>query len=304
MIRLITNNLNHMKVAVFGTSVSEGFIPVLTEFFDFLKTNNIEVQIFKPFYSFLVEELNTEPFYTSFFSSYNDFDNNCSFIFSVGGDGTFLHSVLNIRNFDIPVVGVNSGRMGFLADISENQVFNALSQIFNGNYLLIERSMLQVEFGGMGNMDFNFALNEMTVLKTDTSSMINIYAYLDKELLNNYWADGLIIATPTGSTAYSLSVGGPILTPDSENFVITPLASHNLTVRPLVVPDNYEIKLKVEGRGTNFLTSLDSRSVAVDLATIITVKKANFKLKTLQLPDHNFFGTLRNKLMWGIDTRN
>lgn len=293
-----------MKVAVFGTSVSEGFIPVLTEFFDFLKTNNIEVQIFKPFYSFLVEELNTEPFYTSFFGSYHDFDNNCNFIFSVGGDGTFLHSVLNIRNFDIPVVGVNSGRMGFLADISENQVFNALSQIFNGNYALIERSMLQVEFGGMGNMDFNFALNEMTVLKTDTSSMINIYAYLDKELLNNYWADGLIIATPTGSTAYSLSVGGPILTPDSENFVITPLASHNLTVRPLVVPDNYEIKLKVEGRGTNFLTSLDFRSVAVDLATIITVKKANFKLKTLQLPDQNFFGTLRNKLMWGIDTRN
>jgi NAD+ kinase len=293
-----------MKVAVFGTTVSDGFTPVLNEFFGFLKANKIEVQLFQPFCSFLTDELKTEPYYTSFFNSYHDFKNNCDFIFSVGGDGTFLHSVLNIRNFDIPVVGVNSGRLGFLADISENQVNNALTQIFNGQYTLMERSMLQVDFCGKENMDFNFALNEMTVLKTDTSSMINIYAYLDKELLNNYWADGLIIATPTGSTAYSLSVGGPILTPDSENFVITPLAPHNLTVRPLVVPDNYEIKLKVEGRGTQFLTSLDFRSVAVDLSTEIKVKKASFKLKTVQLPGQTFFNTLRNKLMWGIDKRN
>jgi NAD+ kinase len=293
-----------MKVAVFGTTVPNSFVSVLNEFFWFLKSNKIEVQLFQPFHSYLVDELNTEPFYTSFFNSFHDFNNNCDFIFSVGGDGTFLHSVLNIRNFDIPVVGVNSGRLGFLADISENQVQKALTQIFSQNYSLIERSMLQVDFCGMENLDFNFALNEMTVLKTDSSSMINIYAYLGKELLNNYWADGLIIATPTGSTAYSLSVGGPILTPDSENFVITPLAPHNLTVRPLVVPDNYEIELKVEGRGTHFLTSLDFRSVAVDFSTTIKVKKANFKLKTLQLPDQNFFSTLRNKLMWGIDRRN
>ena len=293
-----------MKVAVFGTSVSDDFVPVLQEFFNYLKQNKIEVQLFKPFYSFLVRELNMVPFYTSFFHSYTDFDDSSNFIFSVGGDGTFLHSVLEIRNFEIPVVGVNSGRLGFLADISEDQVQDALSNIFNQNYSIVERSMLQVDFVGQQNMEFNFALNEMTVLKTDTSAMINVSAYLDKELLNNYWADGLIIATPTGSTAYSLSVGGPILTPDSENFVITPLAPHNLTIRPLVVPDNYEIKLKVEGRGTHFLTSLDSRSVAVDLKTIIKVKKAGFKLKTLQLPEQTFFNTLRNKLMWGVDRRN
>ena len=293
-----------MKVAVFGITVSESFMPVLTEFFGFLKSGNIEVQLFKPFYTFLVQEMNSEVYHTSFFNSYHDFDNNCDFIFSVGGDGTFLHSVLNIRNFEIPVIGVNSGRLGFLADISEDQVQNALTNIFNHNYTILERSMLQVDFSGKENLEFNFALNEMTVLKTDTSSMINIYAYLDKELLNNYWADGLIVATPTGSTAYSLSVGGPILTPDSENFVITPLAPHNLTIRPLVVPDNYEIKLKVEGRGTQFLASLDSRSVAVDLSTIITIKKASFKLKTLQLPEQKFFSTLRNKLMWGMDRRN
>lgn len=293
-----------MKVAVFGTSVSESFIPVLHEFFRFLQSNQVEVHIFKPFQDFLSDELHLEPFYAKEYHSFVDFDNQCDFIFSVGGDGTFLHSVLNIRNFDIPVVGVNSGRLGFLADIAENQVQNALTRIFNHDFIIVERTMLQVDFVGKDNLDFNFALNEMTVLKTDTSSMINIYAYVGDELLNNYWADGLIIATPTGSTAYSLSVGGPILTPDSENFVITPLASHNLTVRPMVVPDNYEIKLRVEGRGTYFLASLDFRSVPVELATEIKIKKAGFKLKTLQLPELSFFSTLRNKLMWGADRRN
>ena len=293
-----------MKVAVFGTSVSEEFIPVICEFFSFLEKNKIEVQLFKPFHIFLVEELGISPYYNSFFNSYSDFDENNEYVFSVGGDGTFLHALLNIRNFEIPIVGVNSGRLGFLADISQEQIHDALGNIFNRNYSIIERSMLQVEFEGQKNLEFNFALNEMTVFKTAASSMINILAYLDKELLANYWADGLIIATPTGSTAYSLSVGGPILTPDSENFVITPLASHNLTVRPLVVPDTYSIKLKVEGRGAHYLVSLDSRSVPVDFSTTITVKKAGFKLKTLQLYDHTFFNTLRNKLMWGIDKRN
>jgi NAD+ kinase len=293
-----------MKVAVFGTSVSDEFIPVLEEFFQFLKKNSIEVQLFKPFYKFLVEELNTIPYYNSFFHSFVDFDEQNEFIFSVGGDGTFLHSVINIRNFHIPVVGLNGGRLGFLADISSDQVNDALTQIFNHNYSVIERSMLQVDFEGRENLDFNYALNEMTVLKTDTSSMINVSAYLDKEFLNNYWADGLIIATPTGSTAYSLSVGGPILTPDSENFVITPMAPHNLTIRPIVVPDTCEIKLKVDGRGSQYLASLDFRSTAVEFETTIRIKKANFKLKTLQLPDQAFFNTLRNKLMWGIDKRN
>jgi len=293
-----------MKVAVFGTSVSEEFIPVLDEFFGFLKSNNIEVQMFKPFYSFLSKKLNHRPYYTSFYQSHNDFDNNNSFIFSVGGDGTFLHSVKSIRNFDVPVVGLNSGRLGFLADISEDQVKDTLTNILNKKFEVVERTMLEVDFDGRKNLDFNYALNEITVLKKDTSSMMNITAWCNDELLNNYWSDGLIVATPTGSTAYSLSVGGPILTPDSNNFVITPLAPHNLTVRPIVVPDNNEIKLRVEGRGTNFLASLDFRSVSMDFSTTIKVKKAGFKLKTLQLPNLTFFSTLRNKLMWGFDKRN
>ena len=293
-----------MKVAVFGTKVSTEFSSVLREFFRYFEKSNIDLQLFYPFKEFLKKELHLDAYHTSVFSSHIDFNPDCRFIFSVGGDGTFLHSVMHIRMFEIPVVRVHSGRLGFLADISENQINGALSQIFENKFSVVERSMLQVDFRGQENLDFNFALNEMTVLKTDTSSMINISAFLGDDLLNNYWADGLIIATPTGSTAYSLSVGGPILTPDSANFVITPLAPHNLTVRPLVVPDNYEIKLKVEGRGSHFLTSLDFRSVPVELATEITVKKADFKVKTLQLNDQTFFSTLRSKLMWGIDRRN
>lgn len=293
-----------MKVAVFGTLVSDEFVPVLQEFFQFLKNNGIEVQLYKPFYSHLLDDVQTTAYYTSFFHSYSDFDNQNEYIFSVGGDGTFLQSVLNIRNFDIPVIGVNGGRLGFLADISADQISHALSNIFSKNYKVVERSMLEVEFSDCENLEFNYALNEMTVLKTDNSSMINITAYLNDEFLNNYWADGLIISTPTGSTAYSLSVGGPILTPNSENFVITPLAPHNLTIRPIVVPDNCEIKLRVEGRGTNYLTSLDSRSAAVEFSTVLHIRKAGFKLKTLQLPEQPFFNTLRTKLMWGIDRRN
>lgn len=293
-----------MKVAVFGTSVSGDFIPVLNEFFGFLKKNNVEVQLSKSFHSYLTKKLGYKPLYNSLFKSHEDFDAGNSFIFSIGGDGTFLHSVMNIRNFDIPMVGVNSGRLGFLADISQDQIQDALSNILNHKYNITERSMLQINFEGRPNPDFNYALNEIAVLKTDSSSMMNINAWLDNEFLNNYWADGLIISTPTGSTAYSLSVGGPILTPDSQNFVITPLAPHNLTIRPIVVPDNYEITLKVEGRGSNFLTSLDFRSEAVEFTTSIKVKKAGFKLKTVQLPDQVFFNTLRNKLMWGYDKRN
>jgi NAD+ kinase len=293
-----------MRVAVFGTAVSVRFIPVLEEFFSFFKTNNIEVQFFKPFYAFLTKELNIKPYYTSTFTSHKDFDVDNKFIFSVGGDGTFLHSVVTIRNFDIPVVGLNSGRLGFLADISKEHIRNTLTDIFNNRYSIIERTMLDVKFKGMENTDFNLTLNEVAVLKTDSSSMINITAWCDDQLLNNYWADGLIIATPTGSTAYSLSVGGPILTPDSKNFVITPLAPHNLTIRPVVVPDKNEVRLEVEGRGSHYLISMDYRSEPAPFSTALIIKKADVTLKTLKLPGQTFFNTLRNKLMWGFDTRN
>lgn len=293
-----------MRVAIFGTSVNRDFMPILKQFFDFLKENRVEIFIYNRFYNHLKKSIGFKPDVSGFFHSHEDFNQSVNYVFSIGGDGTFLQSFLNTRSFQVPLIGVNSGRLGFLSDISQEIVIDALTDIFEGRYTIAERSLLKVELHGAPDFEFSYALNEMTVLKTDGSSMINIHSKINGEFLNSVWADGMIIATPTGSTAYSLSVGGPILTPDSENFVITPIAPHNLTVRPVVVPDTSVIELAVGGRGKQYLTSLDSRSVNVDLKTTITVKKADFKLKTLHLSDQSFYQTLRNKLMWGIDKRN
>ncbi len=293
-----------MKVAVFGTNVSPDFIPVLQHFFRFLTENNIPVHIYRPFFDHLKSDMDFAPIVQDFFTSHKDFDGSVEYIFSIGGDGTFLQSFLNTRNYHIPLVGVNSGRLGFLADISQEFIIDALTDIMEGRYSTMERSLLEVELIGAPGFGFNYGLNEMTVLKTDSSSMINIQVSINGAFLYSVWADGMIIATPTGSTAYSLSVGGPILSPDSENFVINAIAPHNLTVRPIVVPDTSILDLQVEGRGTQYLTSLDSRSIIVDHTTTMRVKKADFKLKTLHLHDQTFYQTLRNKLMWGMDKRN
>ena len=208
------------------------------------------------------------------------------------------------QNRSIPLMGINSGRLGFLSDISRDEIDKALTDILEGNYIVDERTVLELEVCSNNVSEYKYALNEITVTKLDSSSMINIHTYVNNEYLNTYWADGLIVATPTGSTAYSLSVGGPILTPDSENFVISPIAPHNLTVRPLVVPDNHSIQLQVEGRGLHFLTSVDSKSEAIYFSVVLKIRKAPFKVKTIRLNDHTFFSTLRNKLMWGVDKRN
>lgn len=293
-----------MEVAVFGTSVQSDFLPFLKKFFQHLHQSSVRIHLFEPFRRFLVSEMKYDPPCDHLFLSHEDLTGGVEYIFSIGGDGTFLHSFLTIRNFTIPIIGVNSGRLGFLADISQEQIIDGLTSILQGNYQVIERSLLKVDLHGTAWVDFNYALNEMTVSKTDTSSMIVIHAWINGEYMNSIWADGLIIATPTGSTAYSLSVGGPILAPDSSDFVITPIAPHNLTVRPIVVPDHCELLLKVEGRSNQYRISLDSRSFSIDLATTISIKKAGFTLKTLHLPDQTFYSTLRNKLMWGADKRN
>ncbi len=293
-----------MKVAVFGTTVNLDFIPVLQEFFQYMEKRKVEIHIYRPFYEFLSGELGFNPDCSEFYTSHADFSKEISYIFSIGGDGTFLHSFRTIRNFDIPVVGVNSGRLGFLADISREEIIEGLTLIMDGQFRVYERSLLEVTINGNTCFDFPYALNELTVSKTDSSSMIVIHTSVNGSHLNSIWADGLIIATPTGSTAYSLSVGGPILTPDASDFVITPIAPHNLTVRPVVVPDSYELMLSIEGRGNQYLTSIDSLSANVALSTTISVKKAGFRLKTLHLPRQDFFHTLRNKLMWAVDKRN
>ena len=242
------------------------------------------------------------------FKFFNDQDVNTDkvdLLISFGGDGTLLDTVTMIKNSKIPVLGINAGRLGFLANINQDDILLAVKALKNKDYNLDERSLLYVENKIiLSKNQSNFALNEITVHKKDSSSMLKIEAFLDDEFLNTYWSDGLIVASPTGSTAYSLSCGGPIISPGSNNFVITPISPHNLNLRPMVVGDNVSIKLKATSRESFFLVSMDSRSVTLENNEEILIKKADFKLKLIELPDHNFLKTVRNKLFWGKDSRN
>ncbi len=295
-----------MEVAIFGLNIDPSFSSDLTRFFSLLKERKVKVYIYEPFYKFVRSNCNNQPDVAGTFNTGYDLPDSVSFLISIGGDGTFLKSILSLKRKTIPVVGINLGRLGFLSAISRQEMAEAIDRIIQEEYEIEERSVLQLDFDGVVDLvgDFNYAFNEITVVKADTSSMIKIHTFLNDEYLTTYWADGLIISTPTGSTAYSLSVGGPILSPDSKSMVITPIAPHNLTMRPIVVPDDNKITLKIEGRGLQFLTSLDSRSMPLDFPGEIYIQKADFHVKTLRLPDHSFFSTLRSKLMWGTDQRN
>ncbi|MFA8433764.1 MAG: NAD kinase [Marinifilaceae bacterium] len=294
-----------MKIALYGKQFSPGFSDSFQQMFELFAQYDAEVIIYHPFYDFLIREVNFKPPVKGFFSQYEDLDASIDFMFSIGGDGTFLDAVTQVRDLDIPLVGINSGRLGFMADIARDEIPQALEDLFAGNYSLEERTLLQMSTSENGLFGkFNCALNEFTVHKKDSASMITIHTYLDDEYLNSYWADGLIIATPTGSTAYSLSVGGPILIPNTQNFIISPISPHNLTVRPIVVPNHQEITLRVEGRSPQYLASLDSRSAVFDSSIELKIRKADFKVKVIKLKSHSFYSTLRNKLMWGVDKRN
>ncbi len=293
-----------MRAAIFGKNFSDDFKPSIKQFFDIIKSYKYKISIYKPYYEFIKancefcpepESLFTEPF-----SENTDID----IVFSIGGDGTFLDAVSYVRNKEIPIVGINSGRLGFLANISKEEIPEALKAINENRFSSEERTLLEVKTDANYFNDFNFALNEVTVLKRDSGSMITIKVYVNGEYLNTYWADGLILATPTGSTAYSLSLGGPIVVPGSSNFIITPIAPHNLTVRPIVLPDNYDITIKVSGRADNYLLSIDSQSVVVEKNTKICIKAADFKIKTVRIEGNTFFDNIRDKLMWGFDKRN
>jgi len=224
---------------------------------------------------------------------------------SIGGDGTLLDTLTYIRDSKIPVIGINTGSLGFLSAISTEQMHPALEALLSGNYTLDQRSLLEVDTG-QNNLfaSFPYALNEVTVAKRDTSTLISISAWVNGQFLNTYWADGLMVATPTGSTGYSLSCGGPIISPDSENFIITPIATHNLTVRPIVIKDDSIITLKVEGRNQNHLIVLDSRSAPMETTINLTIKKADFKINLVKIENTDFYKTIRNKLAWGLDKRN
>jgi NAD+ kinase len=238
------------------------------------------------------------------FSTYHDFKTGVDLALSVGGDGTFIQTVKFIRDSKVPILGINTGRLGFLANISTDQMLLALDSVKKKDFVYQERSLLRVEMEHNPYGEDNFALNEITIHKKDTASMITVHASLDDRYLNSYWADGLIVSTPTGSTAYNLSCGGPIVTPGCQVHMLTPIAPHNLNVRPMVVPDHFEISLSVEGRERRFLMSLDGIPHSIRQGEVIKVKKAEFLVKVIKFEDNNFLDTIRNKMMWGIDKRN
>ncbi|MGQ1785508.1 MULTISPECIES: NAD kinase [unclassified Saccharicrinis] len=292
-----------MRIAIFGKQFSELFRESCSNLFRKLHQHGTEIIIYKPFYTFLVGNIDVKPMVDGYFENRKDLVDIDLFV-CIGGDGTMLEAVTFIRDSGIPIVGINSGRLGFLADIGQEEIESAIEHIFAGNYQLNSLDLLQLKTENNLFGDMNFALNELAVHRRDSASMITIHAYLNGEFLNSYWADGLIVSTAIGSTAYSLSVGGPIIHPKSQSLVITPIAPHNLTVRPIVVPNDMIITLKVEGRADKYLATLDSRSRIFEVGLELNIRKADFNVNVIDLPGINFNSTLRNKLMWGADKRN
>lgn len=291
-----------MKIAIYGNSLTENYFDFANQLFQSLQANKIDFIVHVRFYNFLKPHLNFPKEITTF-SSNEDLD-DVSYLFSIGGDGTLLETVPLIKDSGIPVLGINTGRLGFLTTATTENIEQTIHDVIDKNYKIDVRSLLSLEIDGDVFGDDNYALNEITLQKKDTSSMITINAYLDGEYLNSYWADGLIVSTPTGSTAYSLSCNGPIILPRSGNIIINPIAPHNLNVRPLVVPDDSELLFKVEGRTENFLVALDSRSESIPISCELKVKKAEHNLNLVRLKQYEFLNTLRSKLMWGLDKRN
>jgi NAD+ kinase len=240
------------------------------------------------------------------FTNYTELDDSFDLLISIGGDGTILRAATIVRDLSIPILGINAGRLGFLAKVQKENIDQFLQLVIERKYTISERTLVSLNCTPENEslMGLNFAMNEITVSRKDTASMLTIETSLNDEYLNSYWADGLIISTPTGSTGYSMSCGGPVLTPDVKSLVITPMAPHNLNARPLVVPDEMEIKLVVTGREENHLVSLDSRSFTIKNDTVLTIKKTPFTIKMVEIPGETFLRTLRNKLLWGEDKRN
>ncbi|MEP1086079.1 NAD kinase [Algoriphagus sp.] len=226
------------------------------------------------------------------------------FVISIGGDGTLLDAVCQVGDLEIPILGLNTGRLGFLATVATEKIADAITDLANSNFQIESRSLISLQSHRKLFNGLNFGLNEFTIHKRDTSSMITVHTYIDGKYLNSYWADGLIVSTPTGSTGYSLSCGGPLISPEAKNLVITPVSPHNLNVRPIIVSDESEISFEIEGRAEKFLISLDSRSTSISSEVKLSVKKENFSAKLVKLPHYHFFDTLRQKLNWGFDMRN
>ena len=293
-----------MKIAIYGQSADKISKNIFLELLSISKSENIILLIEKKYTSILLHK--SEISHThKLFSSYEDLDSTIDLMITIGGDGTLLRSITFVRDLGIPIIGINTGRLGFLATLNQELLNVELKKILKGEFKIEERSLLEVRVNNNDDFsDFNFALNEVSVGRKNTTSMIEIKTTLNGEYLNTYWADGLIVSTPTGSTGYSLSCGGPIMTPSSQTFSITPIAPHNLNARPLVISDEIKIELSVEGREETHLLSLDSRINSLKNNVKIKIKKANYKIKLASFQNNSFYKTLRSKLLWGEDRRN
>jgi NAD+ kinase len=292
-----------MRVAIYGRKVNKQIAEYFIKLLEILEEFGWKPVIEEELNHQLIQKAGISENY-EIFRDHKDFHSGLDLVISMGGDGTFLKTVSYIRNSGVPIMGINTGRLGFLANISKDAMYETLAQVKNKEYEFQLRSLLRVHteedlFGAD-----NFALNELTLHKKDTSSMITVHASLDNKYLNTYWADGLIVATPTGSTAYSLSCGGPIITPGCQVHILNPIAPHNLNVRPMVVPDHLPISLEVEGRDRTYLLSLDGNSKSIRQGEQVVIRKAEFMINVIKFEDNNFLDTIRNKMLWGIDTRN
>lgn len=294
-----------MKIAIYGQYYQNSTEPIIKDIFTFLIRNDVEMIIEADFLKILFEKNLIDKEYPTF-KSHTELDSNFDVLISIGGDGTILRAATLVRDSGVPILGINAGRLGFLATVQKDNIASFLQFIIDKKYSISKRTLLSLTCFPENEAikDLNFAVNEISVSRKETTSMITIETYLNNEYLNSYWADGLIIATPTGSTGYSMSCGGPILTPNVQSLVITPIAPHNLNARPLVVKDETEIRLKVSGRDDQYLVSLDSRLFSLDNDTILFIKKSPFEINMIEIPDATFLETLRNKLFWGEDRRN
>lgn len=293
------------KIAIFGQAYKNTDRQYFEILIENLSKYDIEIVIAKEFVSIL-KGLGVENLNYATFSSHEDLDSSFDLLFTLGGDGTILNAATLVKDLSIPILGINTGRLGFLATVQKKEIENTINSLINNEFTTQERAVLEIKTNDP-KIDFdtiNFALNEVTIARKNSTSMIGVEAYLNDEYLTTYWSDGLVIATPTGSTGYSLSCHGPIIMPESNNFVLTPIAPHNLSARPLVIPDNTEIKLKIVGREKEFFLSLDSRVSTVPFEIELTLSKAPFQVKIIQLNQQTFISTLRSKLFWGEDKRN
>ena len=294
-----------MKIAIYGQYYLNSTEPIIKDIFVFFKKNNVELIIESAFLEMLFEKNIIHEQYPTFFF-FTELDTSFDMLISIGGDGTILRAATLVRNSGVPILGINAGRLGFLATVQKENIDSFLQFVIDKKYSISKRTLLSLDCSPENEAikEINFAMNEITVSRKDTTSMITIETYLNDEFLNSYWADGLIISTPTGSTGYSMSCGGPILTPEVKSLVITPIAPHNLNARPLVIPDNTEIKLRVTGREDQYLVSLDSRVTTVKNESVLTIKRNPFEINMIEIPQETFLKTLRNKLLWGEDKRN